>query len=180
MNEIWKDVKGFGGLYQVSNYGNVRSLTRYKKTLKPWVDKDGYNTVQLKHKGKVKHCRVSRLVAAAFVENPLNKNTVNHIDMNRKNDNADNLEWCTEKENVLHSYNHGKYKGQNPKAVMQFEEDVYVRTWDSMSEASRSLNIPVSNISYCLSGKRERAGGFKWKAVSTEVYITEVNEDATQ
>lgn len=67
MSEVWKEVAGFEGLYQVSNCGNVRSTTRYKKTLKPWVDKDGYNTVKLKHKGKVKHCRVSRLVAIAFV-----------------------------------------------------------------------------------------------------------------
>lgn len=88
--------------------------------------------------------------------------------MNRKNDNADNLEWCTDKENVHHSLTHGKYKGAHPKPIMQFKGEVYVRTWESMSEAARTLNIPVSNISNCISGKRKNAGGYDWKVAPTE------------
>lgn len=165
MSEIWKDVKGFEGFYQVSNYGNVKSITRYMKMLNPSKDKDGYRYVKLKHKGKEKHCRVCRLVAIAFIPNQEGKNIVNHIDTNRENDRADNLEWCTAKENVLHSVRLGRYKGINAKPVKQIKNGVCVKVWDSMQEAANGLNIYVSNISHCISGERETTGGYRWELV---------------
>lgn len=163
MIEIWEDVKGFEGLYQVSNFGKVKSITRYKKILKPFIDKDGYRYVKLKCKGVVKHCRISRLVANAFVENTKKLNVVNHIDMNRQNDRFDNLEWCTQKENVQHSLKQGRYKGSNHKKVLQFKNGAFIKAWESMSEAARKLNIPVSNICKCVSGDRKTAGGYIWR-----------------
>lgn len=162
MTEVWKDVSGYKGLYQVSNHGNVRSTTRYKKILKPQIDKDGYRVVTLKHNGEQKHFRVCRLVALAFIQNPHGKETVNHSDLNRQNDFADNLEWSTQRENVAHSAMLGRYVGVGHKPVIQSKSGKIIMTWPSLSEASRALNIPASNISKCLSGERKRAGGFEW------------------
>lgn len=153
----------FKGLYQVSNLGNVRSITRYKKVLKPYIDREGYRGVLLKNKGFEKHFRISRLVATVFVPNPQGKEIVNHIDMRRDNDCASNLEWCTQQENVAHSYNHGKYIGHGHKSVSQFKDGVFVKSWPSVSDASRALSIPSSNISKCLHGIRRKAGGYEWR-----------------
>lgn len=163
MNEIWKDITGFEGLYQVSNLGNVRSITRYKMVLNPSIDKDGYRYVKLKHKGKEKHCRVARLVAMMFIPKIDGKNMVNHIDAIRDNDKAENLEWCTAKENVLHSAKLGNYDGINAKSVKQMNGDVCVKVWDSMTEAANTMKIAVSNICKCALGERKSAGGFQWE-----------------
>ena len=162
--EEWKDVEGYEGLYVVSSLGRIKSVTRYKKILKPWIDKDGYNTVSLAKEGKEKTIRVCRIVAKAFVQNNENKPQVNHIDMNRGNDCADNLEWVTCKENVYHSLKHGKYKGSNHKKVLQCKDGKVIAYFNSESEAARQLNIKVSNICKCIKGyDRKRAGGYEWK-----------------
>lgn len=167
--ENWKDVDGFVGLYQVSNLGNVRSVTRYKKVLKPYIDKDGYRCVKLKHNGKEKHGRICRLVATAFVPNPNGKPAVNHKDMTRTNDKAENLEWCTAAENVRWSQIHGKYKGVNHKRVAQISNDgETIRKYESISEAARNTGAEIGNISKCLAGERKKAGGYIWRIVGTE------------
>lgn len=119
--EEWKDIKGFEGKYQVSNLGNVRSLWRGKpsgrgkyvtkeisiKELKKIKSNElGYQIVTLMDNGKRKRKQVHRLVAETFIPNPDNKPNVNHIDYNPSNNNVDNLEWCTQRENVLHSVCH--------------------------------------------------------------------------
>ena len=101
MEEIWKDVVGYEGLYEVSNFGNVRSLFRYKKQLRWDVANNRYATVQL-FKNKIgKRLLVHRLVAEAFLPNPRNLPVVNHKDENKLNNNVDNLEWCTGVQFVL-------------------------------------------------------------------------------
>lgn len=111
--EIWKDIEGYEGLYQVSNYGRVRSLDKITKAGKGCKlhkgkirklreDKDGYLTIVL-YDGKRRNTyRVSRLVAYHFVTNddPINKTQVNHIDENKQNDYYKNLEWCTPSYNI--------------------------------------------------------------------------------
>lgn len=117
MEEIWKDIENQEGRYQVSNLGNVRSLdrlvlavtktarTHYRracgKVLKPHVDKLGYAVVNLYDYGNRLH-KVHRLVASAFIPKVTKKPKVNHKDLNKLNNRADNLEWCTQKENVHH------------------------------------------------------------------------------
>lgn len=112
---MWKDIKGYEGLYQVSTDGEVRSLDRYEKskgnstrlrkgkirTLS--VDKDGYKKIGLWKDSKVKHFKVHRLVAETFIENPHNYPVVNHIDGNKENNSIENLEWCTVRDNNIHS-----------------------------------------------------------------------------
>jgi hypothetical protein len=106
----WKDIKGFEGLYQISNEGQIRSLDRHVKgrngLLKGSIKiqrKGLYPNITLFKNGEPKICNVHRLVALHFIDNPNNKPEVNHIDGNRENNHYLNLEWCTRKENALHS-----------------------------------------------------------------------------
>ena len=118
--EIFKDIPNYEGIYQISNLGNVKSLSRKvrylqsnngkelfrisnEKILKPKNVK-GYNCVILAKNGVNKNYRLCRLVALNFILNPKNKNQVNHIDCNKKNDNVKNLEWVTASENMIHAY----------------------------------------------------------------------------
>ena len=116
--EEWKDVKGYEGLYQVSNLGNVRSLDRRVKhsvygymnvkgkTLSQHSDGE-YLKVKLSKDGKMKTHKVHRLVATAFIDNPNELPAVNHIDCDKFNNSVDNLEWCTISYNMQHAYNNG-------------------------------------------------------------------------
>lgn len=102
--EIWKDIKGYEGTYQISNLGSVKSFigkTKILKNSKPIKRKDGnYSYPKVQLKGKT--YRIHRLVALAFIPNPENKSEVNHKDKNINNNTLDNLEWCTEYENRIH------------------------------------------------------------------------------
>lgn len=108
--EIWRDIEGYEGLYQVSNLGSVRSLDRIDsigrhrkaKILKPSFSR-GYPYVNLCKKSKMQFYRIHRLVAIAFLPNPENKEEVNHIDGNTRNNCVDNLEWVTHSENIHHA-----------------------------------------------------------------------------
>lgn len=120
--EIFKDIIGYEGLYQVSNIGRVKSLKRIgkgrglnigfaerifnEKILKPQLT-NKYYSVMLSKNGKIKLMKIHRLVLTAFKENKENKSQVNHIDGNKLNNNIENLEWCTVSENITHSYKIG-------------------------------------------------------------------------
>lgn len=110
MEEIWKDIVGYEGLYQVSNLGRVKSLDRIDasghrrkgKILKPRINHDGYVQINL-HKNSIrKTVSVHRIVAIAFIPNTENKREVNHVDENKANNHVSNLQWCSPKENVNH------------------------------------------------------------------------------
>lgn len=101
--EIWKDIKGYENLYQISNLGRVKSLPKYHKkneSIMKYTLRSGYRTLVLRKNSKRKSKQIHRLVAEAFIPNPDNKYIVNHKDYNRQNNNVENLEWCTQKENV--------------------------------------------------------------------------------
>lgn len=126
MTEIWKAVKGYEGLYEVSNLGNVRSLDRPFKNkqgiairkgriLTPFYEEQkGYYQVRLSKDGKNKTHRIHRLVASAFLDNPHNYTDVNHKDEVKTNNNVDNLEWCTRKYNN----NYGTKPERTRKSMM--------------------------------------------------------------
>ena len=94
MEEIWKDVVGYEGIYKVSNFGNVYSI-KNKKRLKPYKNSCNYKRVNLWLNGRGENAVIHRLVAKAFIPNPLNLPQVNHKDENKANNYVDNLEWCT-------------------------------------------------------------------------------------
>jgi len=111
MKEVWKDIKGYEGLYQVSNLGRVKSLSRdgvknqfrdIENIMIP--NNTRYSRITLCNGIEKKQYSVHRLVAIAFISNPLNKKTVNHIDGNKNNNSLENLEWNTYSENLKHSF----------------------------------------------------------------------------
>ena len=189
--EIWKDIKGYEGYYQVSNYGNVKSLDRtvfyknrrvvkYKgKLLKTICNKYGYLYLRISKNNFIKHKYVSRLVAEAFIKKPFNKNTVNHIDGNKTNNHASNLEWCTQKENIQHAWNVGlcesvrtsKNKNKPQKPVVMYKGEQEFLIFDSMTEAARAMgNIGfLCGISNCCNGKGKLSNGYQWKYASVQV-----------
>ena len=178
MEEIWKDVKGFEGKYQVSNMGRVRSLDRriggkfshIKKGnfLKPRIDKDGYCYVALSNGfGRRKFIGVHRLVAIHFVKGYKIGLIVNHKDEDITNNIYLNLEWCTQKYNL--NYGHArenqkreivKIKG---KAVEQIKDGCVLNNYDSIHDASKKAMVNVNSISRACRGLQKHAGGFQWK-----------------
>lgn len=167
--EIWKDIKGYEGKYQVSNLGNVKSLERFRtgksgskvyvpeKLLKGKIDKDGYVEYALcvgEHK-KAKYYRAHRLVAEAFLPNHNNNPIVNHKDENPQNNCVENLEWCSEQYNTRYSIS---------VPVLQYSiNGDFIRKWDCITEIQDKLHIYRSSICACCKGKHKTAGGYKWE-----------------
>ena len=110
MEEIFKDIKGYEGLYQVSNFGKIFSFPKYKhkgKFLKFFTSKKGYLYVGLNKNKRQKTHLVHRIIGEHFVLNPLNFPEINHIDGNKQNNYANNLEWATSSQNQIHAFKHG-------------------------------------------------------------------------
>lgn len=161
--EIWKDIPNYEGLYQISNLGNVKSLYRitnnnhiiHEKILKPQDNNNGYLVVNLYKNNKMKAKLIHRLVAKTFIDNPNNYNYINHIDKNKSNNTVNNLEWCTQSYNVIYS------KGRK---VNQYDKNNnFIKTWNSIADVKRLLNIDSSSIIRCCKGIKKSAGGFKWE-----------------
>lgn len=129
--EIWKDVAGYEGLYQISTLGRIKSLKRKKgkadKIRVHNITRTGYHIIDLYKNNKCKYFSVHRLVALAFIPNPLNKSEVNHIDGNKSNNNLTNLEWNTRAENTDHASTIGlrkELKGEKNHKAKLTEEKV--------------------------------------------------------
>jgi hypothetical protein len=172
MSETWKDVVGFEGLYQVSSLGNVRSLnwrrTGKAKLMSHRKHNQGYVTVLLSKNGKQYSKTIHRLVAFHFVPGYANELEVNHIDRNRENNCADNLEWCSHKNNVLHSRGcMGRKMGEPTKDKrVVVQKDIcgtVVKVWSSTIEAKHALGVSDWSIKQCCRGNQKTAYGFLWE-----------------
>ena len=174
MNETWKDVIGYEGLYQVSDLGRVRSLKYGKvRILKPRNNGRSYLKVALYRNEQMRNVYVHRLVAETFIPNPLSLPEVNHKDENKANNSADNLEWCTAEYNInfgtavarRSAKLKGKFvNGPLAKAVLQYDKSGnLVREWSSASEVERRTGFAQSNISACCLGKLKSAYEYVWK-----------------
>ena len=164
--EIWKDIKGYEGLYQVSSLGNVKSFHRdNEKLLSQRMQVKGYLTVILRKNGEQKNKLVHRLVAEAFISNPLNKPQINHKDGNKKNNFVENLEWNTCAENIHHAMKMGLSKDRN-RAVYQYSIDGnLINEYRSIKEAEIKTGVNHSHISKCCLFKKgyKTVGGFIWR-----------------
>ena len=187
--EIWKDIEGFEGYYMISNTGKVKSLgngksnNSKKRILKEGKDGRGYLYVILCKDGKVKMHKIHRLVAQAFCENPMGYKEVNHIDENKENNCAENLEWCSRSYNTNYGTRNQrvgeKLKGRknseehNKKIAESKKKPVYsinkksglITYWESATDAGRVLGINSSHISSCCKGKQKSCGGYYWHYV---------------
>ena len=170
-NEEWRDVVGYEGRYQVSSMGRVKSFKWNKeRILKPSMDKDGYLLVTLCAGGKPKTLKVHRLVCEAFHENLENRPEVNHINEDKTDNRACNLEWSTAKENCNHgTRNERMAKGiakALSKQVGQYTLDgELVKIWPSAIEVQRQAGFSQGNISQVARGKYKQAYGYIWKYV---------------
>ena len=161
--EIWKDIKEYEGLYQVSNEGNVKSLQNNKeKNLKPVSDKYGYLHVILCKNCEHKNYFIHRLVAAAFIPNPYNLPQVNHKDEDRHNNNVNNLEWCDAKYNINYGTRNLKSSISQGKKVKCIETNVI---YNSTKDAERQTGINQSNIVKACKGKYKTSGKYHWEYV---------------
>lgn len=170
MEEIWRDIKGYEGLYQVSNLGNVKSLCYNKtknlsKLLKPRknnVSSDAYFLVSLCKKGIHKNFYIHRLVAEAFIENVNDLPQVNHIDEDKSNNKVSNLEWCSAAYNLNYGTCRERASRKTGMPVFQYTKDGnFVKEYYSIHEATRQTGI--TNVGDCIRGKSKTAGGFVWK-----------------
>lgn len=167
--EVWKDIKGYEGRYQISDQGRVKSLPKtrgrgvgcvYEEIiLTAAAHNRGYLHVQLRSNGRGKSVDVHRLVAEAFIPNPHNLPQVNHINGVKTDNRVDNLEWCTNGENQLHKY---RVLGVKPfgKPVICIETGA---EYASAFAVMRHKGIDSSTIAACCRGKRKTAGGYHWR-----------------
>ena len=173
MIEEWRDIKGYEGLYQVSNTGKVRSLnyhlTGKTKILRPAKSKKGYLQLHLSKNGQVTNFKVHRIVADTFLSNPLNLTEINHKDENKTNNNVDNLEWCSREYNVNYGTRNQTVserltnRTDLSKPVLQFTKTgVLVNEYQSTQEASRN-GFTGSLVVRCCNGERHTHRGFMWK-----------------
>lgn len=171
MEEIWKDVVGYKGLYMISSLGEVKSLnyhmTGKERIMKPGKTEDGYLFVILWKNSKHKIFLVHRLVASAFIDNKENKPCVDHINTIKDDNRAENLRWVTHKENnnnILTMLKHTGVNHYKARKVLQFtKEGNFIRKWDSMMDVQRELCIAQQHISACCLGKRKTAHGYIWQ-----------------
>lgn len=167
MEEVWRCVKNYEGIYQVSTKGRVRSLKFNKiKILKPYktIKRGGYLEVYLRIPGSRKNYKVHRLVAEAFISNPNNYKEVNHIDEDKENNNVDNLEWCDHYYNNSYGSKPIKNGTSHSKKVEQYSiGGVLIKIFNSQTEAAIKTNSTQRGISDCCRGKIKTHNGFIWK-----------------
>ena len=175
MKELWRDIKGYKGYYQVSNLGRIKSLERKCKTSKGertvpekikklGNDKNKYKIITLYKQGTNKTFKVHRLVAEAFIPNVNNLSQVNHKDENKWNNLADNLEWCDLGYNVNYGSRNERIRKVQQKAIIQKTLDgEFVKLWVGMNHMCRETGYEQSLISKVCNGKRLSGYGYKWE-----------------
>lgn len=159
--EEWRDILGFEGLYQVSSYGNVRTIKRGEVEMSQQENRNGYMTVHLRDKGIERRAMVHRLVAEAFIPNPNELRDVNHKNGDKSDNGVENLEWASHSDNMAHSF---RELGKNVRHIVQLDLDNnFIERWNSIVEASEATGICRTNIGECCRGNRKHTKGYKWK-----------------
>lgn len=176
INEIWKQVVGYEGLYEVSNYGRVKSLAKTipglfgstiylkEKIRKNQKYPNGYEYVGLSNNGKVKTHLVHRLVALAFIPNPDNLPEVNHKNEQITDNRVENLEWVTHKENANYGTRNQRASEKREIPILQYSlEGEFITEWTKGAmSVQKKYGWNRTNICACCKGKQQSAYGFKW------------------
>ncbi len=178
--EEWKKIEWYEWLYEVSNFGRVINIKR-NKIMNYSFDHDWYKKFNLCKNSKWKNYSCHRLVAKSFIENTNNKPQVNHKDWNKENNRVENLEWCTQSENVQHAFKtwlvknnlfinnnpskwkFGKYSNSAKKVSCYSKLNEHIKDYDSIIDAERELWVWNQNISKCCKWVIKSAWWFKWK-----------------
>ena len=192
MQEIWKDVVGYEGLYQVSNLGRVKSLSKFhctsknysslgywskEKILKPIIGVQGYLYVNLYKNNKSKSIKVHKLVAEAFILNPNNYNCINHKDENKTNNRVENLEFCSFYYNLMYGTRVQRIAKKNNKPILQFDlNGNFIKEYESITQASKELNIKIDYISSCCLGRRRKTKGYVFKFKNDKEILSKYKE----
>ncbi|HRZ18590.1 MAG TPA: NUMOD4 domain-containing protein [Methanofastidiosum sp.] len=182
MEETWKDIPSYEGMYQASSLGRIKSLERIslcampnggiahrrikEKILKPYVIKSGYQVVSLSKEGKIKDFLVHRLIAQTFISNPNNKIWINHKNGIKKDNMINNLEWCNPSENIIHAYNnHLMKKGsehKDAKVVLMIKDNKIIKEFGSLHLAAEFVNVHNASISSaCI--HQHKCAGYNWR-----------------
>jgi hypothetical protein len=181
MEEIWKDIKGFEGKYSISNFGNVKSLSRKasisngnyrimkEKVMKPQVTWNGYHAVVLNDGERHKMYKIHRLVAIHFIANNFNQNEINHIDGNKLNNHISNLEWSNRSKNIKHSYDNGlrhfNEKMKNALHVANCKKVICTKSgiiYNSINEAADSIGMMRNTLGDKLRNRRRNNTTLKY------------------
>lgn len=167
MEEIWKDIKNYEGLYQISNLGKIKGLSKQdgfyylkERLLKP-VNNFGYQRIILSKNKIKKNYFIHKLVAEAFIPNPNNYPIVNHKDGNKENNCVNNLEWCSHKQNTEHAVKNNLIK--HNKIGQYDKKGNLIKIYNSRYDIK---NIDTTSITRVCNGKRKSAGGYIWKYVN--------------
>ena len=199
IKEVWKDIRGYEGLYQVSNLGRVKSLN-YKRTgeeriLKITKDRNGYYLVNLRKNNKTKMFKVHYLVADNFIPNPYNKPEIDHINTNPSDNRVENLRWATREENCNNEltrthnseskkiknngipWRRGKDNPYSKKIVQLSLSGELIRVWDSIREAEREEGFDHRHICKCCKGKQKFHKEYKWMYYEDYIKQGEMNDE---
>lgn len=186
MKEVWKPIPGFESLYEASSEGRIRSISKVIKTYnggewvrksrikKATVTKDGYLQTKLCKNGKPYSFKIHRLIAMTWLENPDNLPEVNHKNEIKTDNRVSNLEWCSRRYNINYGTARKRAGISNGIAVAQYTlEGDKIQEFYSGYEAQRQLGILEQNINLCCQGKRQHAGGFRWKYADNNIPFKE-------
>lgn len=167
MEEIWKDVVGYEGLYQVSNFGKVRSARSNIIMSQSCIR--GYMVVTLSNPRKQK--KIHRLVAEAFIPNPNNLPCINHKDENKAHNTVDNLEWCSIRQNNLYGTRQQRASKSKMIPVIQYDLDGnQIAEFDSAQSIENILGYSDAQICECCKGRSAVGYGFQWRYKGDSTY----------
>ena len=163
MQEVWKSIKGYEGLYEISNFGNVKGLKR-NKLLKINTSFE-YNMVVLHKNGKPRLFYIHRLVAENYIDNPKQLECVNHKNEDKRDNNVFNLEWCTKKYNC----NYGKRNEKMSKSISKYKiiqkdkQGNIIKVWDNIWDLEHNTPYNKYVIRRCCKNKCKTVYGYKWE-----------------